>query len=257
MSRALPASRAPNRRRRPQRGRSGTRNRRRTTRTSGTSRQSPSTSPIRRRPMPMTRAPTQLLTTSMRHDHDRTTTSMSCQRSTIRFPTRGSPSPRRAPLRRRSRLRPRATYRPRRSQRHSRNALLPLLPARAPEPIEVPKVSMELPPDSGLVLVETARERAAAIATSRSPSSLVSAGNARLATASRRTVAAGGNAQGAACCLTGWLSSQGKWDHLPLRLGRTIAIGLRRPASRSCVNRGRAPDCPGFHTSRSSSCASR
>jgi len=38
-------------------------------------------------------------------------------------------------------------------------------PARAPQPIEVPKVSMELPSDSGLVLVETARERATAIAT--------------------------------------------------------------------------------------------
>jgi hypothetical protein len=38
-------------------------------------------------------------------------------------------------------------------------------PARAPLPIEVPKVSMELPSDSGLVLVETARERATAIAT--------------------------------------------------------------------------------------------
>ena len=42
-------------------------------------------------------------------------------------------------------------------------------PARAPQPIEVPKVSMELPPDSGLVLVETARERSAAIVPEQEP----------------------------------------------------------------------------------------
>jgi len=44
-----------------------------------------------------------------------------------------------------------------------------IAPESAPRPIEIPKVSMELPADSGLVLVETARERVAATVTEQEP----------------------------------------------------------------------------------------